>query len=62
MIVSSAMPIDDEDKQRLLEMTSTRLRLSSLRHYLLQSITRLQTRVGKHDGAKQNGHNKLNSR
>jgi ATP-dependent Lon protease len=62
MIISSAMPIDDEDKQRLLEMTSTRLRLSSLRHYLLQSISRLQIRVGKHDGAKQNGHNKLNSR
>jgi ATP-dependent Lon protease len=56
MIVSSALPIEDKDKQRLLEMTSTRLRLSSIRHYLLQSMTRLQARVRKHDGARQNGH------
>ena len=58
MIISSALPIEDKDKQRLLEMTSTRLRLTNLRHYLLQSMSRLQSRVRKHDGARQNGHNK----
>ncbi|HEY6329023.1 MAG TPA: LON peptidase substrate-binding domain-containing protein [Blastocatellia bacterium] len=56
MIVSSTLPIEDKEKQRLLEMTSTRLRLSSIRHYLLQSMARLQGRVKKHEGARRNGH------
>jgi ATP-dependent Lon protease len=58
LIISSALPLENEGKQSLLEITSTKLRLTRLRHYLVSSMTDLEKRVGKHDGAKRNGHNK----
>jgi Lon protease-like protein len=58
--VASALPIDNEAKQRLLEMTSTRLRLTRLRHYLVGSLSSLNQRVIKHERAKSNGHGEMN--
>ena len=54
--VASALPIDNENKQRLLEMTSTRLRLTRLRHYLVGSLSNLNQRLIRHERAKGNGH------
>jgi len=53
--VASTLPIDNNTKQQMLEMTSTRLRLTRLRHYLVGSISTLSQRVNKHERAKGNG-------
>lgn len=57
--VASALPIDNEAKQALLEMTSTRLRLTRLRHYLVGSLSNLNERLMKHERAKSNGHGQM---
>lgn len=57
--VASALPIENETKQRLLEMTSTRLRLTRLRHYLVGSLSNLNQRLIKHERAKGNGHGQI---
>jgi len=57
--VASALPIDNDAKQDLLEMTSTRLRLTRLRHYLVASLSNLNQRLIKHERAKVNGHGSL---
>ena len=59
MVVASALPIDDKEKQQLLEMTSTKLRLNHLKRHLKEAMTRLENRVEKHERAKRNGHGKL---
>src|SRR5215469_15301932 len=57
--VAAALPIDNETKQRLLEMTSTRLRLTRLRHYLVGSLSNLNQRLLRHERAKGNGHGQI---
>ena len=57
--VASALPIDNETKQALLETTSTRLRLTRLRHFLVGSLSNLNQRLIKHERAKGNGHSHL---
>ena len=59
MMVASALPIDNETKQHLLETTSTRLRLTRLRHYLVGSLSTLNQRLIKHERAKKNGHGQM---
>jgi Lon protease-like protein len=59
MTVASALPIDNETKQHLLETTSTRLRLTRLRHYLVGSLSTINQRLVKHERAKTNGQGKM---
>jgi Lon protease-like protein len=59
LFIASALPIDNDSKQRLLELTSTRVRLTRLRHYLLGSISAYSERLRIHERAKRNGHGKL---
>src|SRR5215471_14226557 len=59
MTVASALPIDNDTKQHLLETTSTRLRLTRLRHYLVGSLSTINQRLIKHERAKTNGHGQM---
>jgi ATP-dependent Lon protease len=59
--VASALPIDNETKQGLLETTSTRLRLTRLRHFLVGSLANLNQRLIKHERAKGNGHSQMHN-
>ncbi|HEX8186655.1 MAG TPA: LON peptidase substrate-binding domain-containing protein, partial [Blastocatellia bacterium] len=45
LIISSALPIDNDSKQNLLEMTSTRLRLSRLRQYVINALSLYSERL-----------------
>lgn len=59
LLVSSMLPIDNDPKQYLLEMTSTRVRLSRLRHYVTAALSAYTERLKIQDRAKSNGHGKL---
>jgi Lon protease-like protein len=59
LIVSSALPIDNDSKQNLLEMTSTRLRLTRLRQYVLTALAQYNERLKIQDRARNNGHGKI---
>ena len=56
LLVSSALPIDNDSKQTLLEITSTRSRLSRLRHYVASALSDFTKRIQIRDRAKSNGH------
>jgi Lon protease-like protein len=56
LLVSSALPIDNDSKQALLEMTSTRLRLTRLRSQVTRALTDYNERIKIQDIAKTNGH------
>ena len=56
LLVCSALPIDNDAKQALLEMTSTRLRLSRLRTLVTRSLADYMERIKIQDIAKTNGH------
>jgi|SRR5215471_13114776 len=58
LLVASAVPLDDGTKQALLEITSTRGRLTRLRHYLINTLSTYTERLRLHDLAKRNGHGK----
>ena len=58
LLVSSALPIDNDSKQTLLEMTSTRLRLSRLRSHAMRALTDYNERIKIQEIAKTNGHGK----
>ena len=58
LLVSSALPIDNDAKQALLEMTSTRLRLTRLRSYVMRALTDYNERIKIQEIAKSNGHGK----
>lgn len=60
LVVSSVLPIDNDSKQHLLEMTSTRLRLTRLRHYVLSALSQFNERLKIQERAKNNGHGKIN--
>ena len=59
LIVSSALPIDNDSKQNLLEMTSTRLRLTRLRQYVLNALGQYNERLKMQERARNNGHGKV---
>jgi Lon protease-like protein len=58
LFLCSTLPIENEAKQVLLEMTSTRLRLTRVRHYLINALSSYGARLRLHERAKGNGHNK----
>lgn len=61
LFVASVLSVSNDEKQQLLEITSTRLRLARVRHYLSRSIAEAEARLSRHESAKSNGHGKLQS-
>jgi len=56
LLVASALPVDNNAKQTLLEMTSTRLRLTRLRPYVASALSDYGDRLTVQEMAKGNGH------
>lgn len=56
LLVSSALPIDNDAKQALLEITSTRVRLTRLRHYVTDALSDYSNRIKIQQRSKTNGH------
>ena len=61
LLVASALPIDNDAKQTLLEMTSTRLRLTRLRPYVTSALSDYGDRIRIQRMAKGNGHGRIRS-
>ena len=61
LLVSSALPIDNDIKQTLLEITSTRSRLSRLRHYVASALSDFTRRIKTQERAKGNGHGRIDA-
>lgn len=59
LMVASALPIDNDAKQTLLEMTSTRLRLTRLRPYVTSALSDYSDRLRIQHMAKSNGHGRM---
>ncbi|MFY9554562.1 MAG: LON peptidase substrate-binding domain-containing protein [Blastocatellia bacterium] len=59
LLVSSALPIENEAKQNLLEMTSTKLRLTRLRQYVTTALAEYSDRLRIQRRAKGNGHGRV---
>ena len=55
-LVAAAMEIDADEKQELLELTSTSVRLERLRDMLGQAVKGYEERARMHELAKGNGH------
>jgi len=62
LLVASALPIENDVKQTLLEMTSTRLRLTRLRPYVTAALTEYSDRLRIQRMAKTNGHGRLQTK
>jgi Lon protease-like protein len=62
LIISSLLPITNDAKQSLLEMTSTRSRLMRIKHFLSLSLPGYEQRLKIREMAKQNGHGRLHSK
>lgn len=61
LMVASALAIDNDTKQALLEMTSTRLRLTRLRPYVISALSTYSDRLRIQQTAKGNGHGRMPS-
>ncbi|HET9533485.1 MAG TPA: LON peptidase substrate-binding domain-containing protein [Blastocatellia bacterium] len=59
LLVSSLLPIDNDSKQYLLEIASTKVRLTRLRHYVTSALASYTERLKIQERAKSNGHGKL---
>jgi len=59
LFISSLLPVQADFKQRLLEMTSTRLRLSRIRRYLGTAIADYENKLRVTEAARKNGHGSL---
>ena len=59
LFISSLLPIENDLKQELLEMTSTRLRLMRARQYLTKALSLYSDRIALRNRARENGHGKL---
>lgn len=59
LMVASALPIDNDAKQALLEMTSTRLRLTRLRSYVIPALSAYGDRLRIQKSARGNGHGRM---
>ena len=59
LIICSALPIDNDAKQSLLEMTSTRSRLTRLRQHVITALADYTQRIEIQARARHNGHGKL---
>ena len=62
LLVSSALPIDNDAKQTLLEITSTRVRLARLRQYVSAALSEYGDRLMIQERARGNGHGKTEGR
>ena len=58
LLVCSALPIDNDAKQTLLEMTSTRLRFTRMRQHVTAALSEYTDRITIQQRAKGNGHGK----
>jgi len=56
LLIAGLLPIDNEAKQTLLELTSTRVRLTRVRHYLARALADFNARIKVQEVAKTNGH------
>lgn len=56
LLVASALPIENDAKQALLEMTSTKQRLNRLKHYVTSALSAYSERIKIQELAKKNGH------
>lgn len=61
LMVASALPIDNDTKQALLEMTSTRLRLARLRSFVISALSAYSDRLRIQQSARGNGHGRMPS-
>jgi Lon protease-like protein len=59
LLVCSALPIDNDAKQALLETTSTRVRLTRMRQYVTAALSEYSDRIIIQQRAKGNGHGKI---
>lgn len=59
LLIASALPVDNALKQNLLEMTSTKLRLTRLRQYLTNALSQYNERLRIQEMARSNGHGRL---
>jgi Lon protease-like protein len=57
-LISTAFNLDVDLKYRMLETTSTRVRLEKLREILLGTVTKMEDSAGIHKIAQTNGHSK----
>jgi Lon protease-like protein len=58
-LVASALPLDNQSRQSLLEMTSTRVRLLRLRNLVTAVLAQYNERLKIQEAAKGNGHGRL---
>ena len=56
LLLAGLLPIDNDAKQTLLELTSTRVRITRVRHLLTRALTDYNTRLKVQEIAKSNGH------
>ncbi|HEY9231697.1 MAG TPA: LON peptidase substrate-binding domain-containing protein [Blastocatellia bacterium] len=56
LLLAGLLPIDNDAKQTLLELTSTRVRLTRVRHYMTSALADFNTRLKVQEIAKTNGH------
>jgi ATP-dependent Lon protease len=57
-LVTAAFNLDDDVKEKLVEMTSTKERLSKLRNILLQAVDKMEENAETVKAAHSNGHSK----
>lgn len=56
LLIAGLLPIDNDAKQTLLELTSTRVRITRIRHYLNRAFADFNERLKVQEVAKSNGH------
>ncbi|MFL6213769.1 MAG: LON peptidase substrate-binding domain-containing protein [Blastocatellia bacterium] len=56
LMIAGLLPIDNDTRQTLLELTSTRVRLTRVRHYLTRALADFNARIKVQEVAKTNGH------
>jgi Lon protease-like protein len=56
LLIAGLLPINNDAKQTLLELTSTRVRITRIRHLLTRALADFNARLKVQDIAKTNGH------
>lgn len=56
LLIAGLLPIDNDAKQTLLELTSTRVRITRIRQYLTRALADFNARIKVQEIAKSNGH------
>ncbi len=56
LLIAALLPIDNNAKQTLLELTSTRVRITRIRHYLTRALADFNARIKVQEIARSNGH------